>query len=429
MSKIKELREEAKRLETEARSKLDAAGAEKDADKAAAFEAEFDSLMDRRDSLVKQADRLERSDEARREMEEIEERGAREARESRRPTAASDSFAPGAHADSDEYREAFRDMLAAGGDLSAIPQEARDMLRANFAKIDQRAQAGATGATGGFTVPTTLAREINIAMAAYGPMWDEDVATVMVTGDGAPIVLPKIDDTAGETAAHTEGNSLADDGSGDVTVTKEDLLAYTRATPWITWSFELAQDSGFSWEAILARLIAKRAGRKANTELTVGTGVGQPLGFMTASVEGKLAASNSALTFDEVIDLFHSVDPAYRMGPKVGFQMHDQTVKHVRKLKNANGDYIWSDGDVTRGVPPTLLGKPARFNQAMDQIGASKKPIAFGDFGEFYVRKVGSPMIGIAREKFFPNLGIAGVVRYDGGIGTPGAIKHLATPA
>ena len=427
MTKIKELREEAKRIETEARGKLEAAGAEKDAAKAEALNVEFDTMMDQRDALVKQAERLERSDQSTRELEEIEERNAREARESRRPHGASE-FAPGAES-ADEYRGHFRDMLVAGGDLSSLSEEARSALRAGFAKVEGRAQTGASGASGGFTVPTTLATAINIAMKAYGPMWDEDVATVMNTPTGAPITLPKIDDTDAETGAHTEGNDLDDDGSDDVTVTKDELLAYTRATAWIKWSFELATDSGFSWETILAGLIAKRAGRKANAELTVGTGSGQPLGFVTASLLGKTSASASALTFDEVIDLFHAVDPAYRNSPKVGFQMHDQTVKLVRKLKNGNGDFIWSEGDVTRGIPATLLGKPVRYNQAMDQFEAGKKPIAFGDFGEFYVRKVGSPLIGVAREKFFPNMGIAGVVRYDGGIGTREAIKHLATPA
>lgn len=426
MTKIKELREEAKRIEAEARSKLDAADAESDQVKAAELSGEFDALMDKRDALVKQAERLARADEARAQSEEIEERAEREAREGRRPTGASESFSPAG--DGDEYRSHFRDFLAAGGDMSAISEEARSALRASFGKIEGRAQSGASGATGGFTVPTTLANAINIAMAAYGPMWDEDVATVLTTPGGAPIVLPKIDDTGEELDDHTEATDLADDGSGDVTVTKEDLGAFTRVSPWIKWSFELAQDSGFSWETILAGLIAKRVGRKANRELTLGSGAGEPLGFMTASALGNTSQSNSALTFDEIIDLFHSVDPAYRVNPKVRFQMHDQTVKAVRKLKSTNGEYIWSDGDVTKGVPATLLGKPVSFNQAMDQMGASKKPIAFGDFGEFYVRKAGAPLIGVAREKFWPNLGIAGVVRYDGGTGTAGAIKHLATP-
>ncbi|MDW4550877.1 phage major capsid protein [Defluviimonas sp. D31] len=425
----KQLREEAMRLETEARAKL--AEAQKDgtpADRAAALEAEFDALMDKRDGLVKKAERQDRADAAARDAEAHEEREARAAREGRRPDAARAGFAPETAAP-DEYRGHFAALLAAGGDMSALSTEARDALRAGFVKPEGRAQSAATGAAGGYTVPTTLASFINIAMAAHGPMWDGAVASELVTPSGETITIPGVDDTAEEAAAHTAGADLADDASGDVTVTKEDLGSFTRSTPWIKWAFELAQDSGFSWEALLGRLIGERLGRTANRLLTVGTGTGEPLGFVPGAAVGKTAASNAAITFDEIFDLVHSVDPAYRAGPRVRFQMHDQSVKALRKIKDTTGNYLWKDGDVTKGLPPSLAGYPVSFNQAMDQIAASKKPIAFGDFGQYYVRKVGAPVIGVAREKFFPNIGIAGVARFDGAPGLAGAIKTLATPA
>ncbi|MEM9523638.1 MAG: phage major capsid protein [Pseudomonadota bacterium] len=430
MSKIKELREEAKRLETEARSKLDAAGAEKDAEKAAALEAEFDSLMDQRDKLVKQAERIERSDEAKREREEIEERADREDRNARRPGAASDTFTA-ENVLSDEYREHFREFLAAGGDMSSLSSEARDALRKGFIKAEARTQTSTTGATGGYTVPTTLASFIEVAAKAHGPMWDNDVATVIQTSSGETITIPGVDDTDSETAAHTQGNEPADDDSGDVTITKDDLGAFSHATPWIKWAFELAQDSSFSWEQLLGDLIGERVGRTANKLLTTGTGTAQPLGFVPAAGVGHTAAAVGAITFDEIIELEHSVDPAYRGGPKVAFQMHDDTVKLLRKLKDSNGRYIWSDGDVTRGVPASLNGKTVRFNQAMATAAANAKTIAFGDFSKYYVRKVGAVTVGVAREKFFPNLGMAGVFRFDGAAGNlaGSAIKVLQQAA
>lgn len=432
MSKIKELREEAMRLQTEANKKLEAMNAEGVTDeRAAELEGEFDTLMDKRDKLVKQADRLERGDNARREMEEIQERSDRQSREERRSTASSDDFTPQG-GESDEYREHFREFLANGADMSAVSTEARDALRSRFVQGEKRTQVSTSGAAGGFTVPTTLAGFINVAMAAHGPMWDENVATVITTASGETIVLPGVDDTASEDTIHTQGDELTDDDSRDITVVKEELGAFAYSTPWIKWAFELAQDSAFNWEQLLANLIGQAAGRTANKLLTVGTGTGQPLGFVNVSGLGKTSNSNSVIAFDELIDLVHSVDPAYRQGPKVGFQMHDQTVKAVRKIKDGNGQYIWSDGDVTRGVPPSLLGHGVRFNQAMDQVAASKKPIVFGDYSQYYVRKVGAPMIGVAREKFFPNLGIAGVNRFDGAAAAATgsiALKHLATPA
>lgn len=425
--KIKELREEAKRIESEARSKLDEANGEGvNADRAAELEGEFDSLMDKRDNLVAKADRMDRAERSAQQMEEIEERADRQTREERRATGAADQFTPDEGA-RDEYREHFRQFLASGGDMSALDGEARAALRQGF--VEGRAQSGATGAAGGFTVPTTLANFINVAMAAHGPMWDGEVASELLTASGETMTIPGVDDTAEEVPAHTAGDDLTDDNSGDITLTKTDLGAFTRSSPWIKWAFELAQDSSFSWEQLLGRLIGERVGRTANRLLTVGSGSGEPLGFVTGSAKGFDAAAAAAITFDEVLELEHSIDPAYRTGPRVAFQMHDQTVKALRKIKDNDGNYIWSDGDVTRGVPASLHGRPVRFNQAMDQIGANAKSIAFGDFSQYYVRKVGAPMIGVAREKFWPNIGIAGVVRFDGALGQAGTIKHLLHPA
>uniref|UniRef100_UPI002B26B678 phage major capsid protein n=1 Tax=Leisingera sp. TaxID=1879318 RepID=UPI002B26B678 len=399
MSKIKELRDKAQKVLTEATGIRDGITEKTPKDEARAANEKFDAMMDQYDGLVKEADREERAWKAKQEEEQRREEREREEREERRPGQEERSHAPGENV-SDEYREAFRQYLASGADLSELSKEARDALRSGFREI--RTQTTGTGANGGILVPTTLASSINIAAAAHGPMMDANIATEINLSNGAPFDLPKVDDTAEEANLHTEGDEGVDDNSGDIVLAKTSLLAYALVTPWIKWSFELAQDSSFGFEALLAKLIGERIGRKGNAWLTVGSGTNEPLGFVTGAPVGHTAAAASALTFDEIMDLEHSVDPAYRGGPKVRFQMHDQTVKALRKLKDTNGRYIWSDGDVTKGVPATLNSKPVSFNQAMAQIGASAKPIAFGDFSEYYVRKVGNPLIGVAREKFFP---------------------------
>ncbi|WP_323783439.1 phage major capsid protein [Leisingera sp.] len=426
MSKIKELRDKAQKLLTEATGIRDGITEKTPKDEARAANEKFDAMMDQYDGLVKEADREERAWKAKQEEEQRREEREREEREERRPGQEERSHAPGENV-SDEYREAFRQYLASGADLSELSKEARDALRSGFREI--RTQTTGTGANGGILVPTTLASSINIAAAAHGPMMDKNIATEINLSNGAPFDLPKVDDTAEEANLHTEGDEGVDDNSGDIVLAKTSLLAYALVTPWIKWSFELAQDSSFGFEALLAKLIGERIGRKGNAWLTVGSGTNEPLGFVTGAPVGHTAAAAAALTFDEIMDLEHSVDPAYRGGPKVRFQMHDQTVKALRKLKDTNGRYIWSDGDVTKGVPATLNSKPVSFNQAMAQIGASAKPIAFGDFSEYYVRKVGNPLIGVAREKFFPNLGIMGVHRVDGAPAQTKAIKTLQMAA
>jgi HK97 family phage major capsid protein len=424
--KIKELREKAKKIETEARGVLDSVTDKTSKEDAAKANDKFDAMMEERDSLVAQADRLERIDTAQRETEARNEEREREERENRRPGQEDRQQSPEANV-SEEYREAFRLMLASGGNPSDLPREARAALQAGAREY--RAQGVATGAQGGFLVPTTLAKSINIAMAAHGPMMDSGIATEINLPTGAPFELPKVDDTDKEGDSHTEKQQPADDGSGDVVIGKDVLGAYAIITPWIRWSFELAQDSTFGFEDLLAKLVGERMGRTGNRWLTVGTGVNEPLGFVPGAQLGHTAASASVLTFDDVIELEHSVDPAYRGGPKVRYQMHDQSVKALRKIKDTTGRYIWSDGDVTKGVPATLNNKPVSFNQAMAEIGASAKPIAFGDFSEYYVRKVGDPLLGVAREKFWPNIGIAGVHRIDGSPGQTKAIKTLQMAA
>jgi HK97 family phage major capsid protein len=86
-------------------------------------------------------------------------------------------------------------------------------------------------------------------------------------------------------------------------------------------------------------------------------------------------------------------------------------------------------GDVTTGAPGTLLGYRYSINDDMDALAAAKKVMLFGDFSKYFVRKVGAPVIGVLRERFWPDLGIAGLIRFDGELGDTAAVKHLITAA
>src|SRR6185312_16604138 len=120
------------------------------------------------------------------------------------------------------------------------------------------------------------------------------------------------DDTGVPVAKHTEAGTVTDDGGSDATLGKKTLNAYAYDTEWVKFSWELAQDSIFNFETLLGDLLGQRLGRRANTELTTGDGTGDPSGIATASSLGKTATATAAITYDEIIDLVHSVDPAYR---------------------------------------------------------------------------------------------------------------------
>ena len=105
--------------------------------------------------------------------------------------------------------------------------------------------------------------------------------------------------------------------------------------------------------------------------------------------------------------------------------LSDATFKAVRKLKDGQGNYLWQRGNVKDGAPPMLNNYPYSINDDMAGIATGNKAMLFGDFGRYYVRKVGGTVIGVLRERFWPDMGIAGLIRFDGEIGQAGAIKHL----
>lgn len=333
-NRIVELREKQSQLVAEARERLDQITNETD-------EARAKELEEQHDAAMAEHDRIEGLLEREEELADKEAR-LQERRERERPLTdvsgnGVDTPDEGAEV---TYRSAFAKVVC-GVAPSDLTSEERQVLRQGMTKFEARTQVGSSDAAGGFTVPEELANVIIRTMKMWGPMYDEAVATEMVTGSGNPIPMPTVDDTANEAAARTEGNDVADDNSGDVTFGRKVLNAYSFNTPFIKWSWELDMDSIFNMENLLGDLLGERLGRIANRQLTTGSGSNAPNGIVTAAGAGLTAAATSALTFDEIISLEHSVDPAYRRAPKVRYMLNDNTLEAVRKLKDGQGNYLW----------------------------------------------------------------------------------------
>jgi HK97 family phage major capsid protein len=419
MSRIVELREKQARIHAAAQSKLNEITNTTEEARAAEINREFDTMLAEFDQIGAQIEREEKLDRAKNVLNQPD---------PRRPNL--DGRAQGQDDDQPvTYREAFADYLRSAGDMSALRPEARAVLQKGFEKIEaeQRAQTAGTGSQGGFTVPTELQAIMVRAMKDWGPMYDEDICTVITTAAGNSIPLPFTDDTAKVAAAQTEGVTLTDDGSEDVVFAQRALDSFSASTEWLRVSYELVNDSLFNMEQLLGSLLGERLGRRANAWLTVGTGTGQPNGIVTASTLGVTAASATAFTSDEVMGLMHSVDPAYRRSPKCRWMFHDNIMLAIRRLKDGQGNYLWQMGDVRTGQPDTLLGKPYSVNQDMANTqAAAARIIAFGDFSKYFVRKAGQPLIGAIQDKdFWPGFGIAGYIRVDGELADPAAVKYL----
>ena len=410
MADIKSLRETMANIATEARSKLSEITDETTETRASEIEREFDAMMAETDKLQGRIDREERAAAL---MSKLEQPDTSKipAVEARTAPAVDNGLTM-------DYRTAFAEMISAGGD-AYVDAEVRNVLK------EYRVQTGGTNSAGGFTVPTELATFVEESMAATGPMYTSNLFTVINSTDGRTFSIPTVDDTAVTAVAHTEGTQPTDDGGKDVTFGQKSVGAFAFDSEWVRWSAELNADSILNMESLLGSLLGERLGRIANSKLTTGSGSSDVEGIVTNSAAGKTAASATAITADEIIDLVHSVDPAYRQSTSSAIMMNDSTLAAVRKLKDGDGNYLWSLGSYTQGVPQTVLGYPVVVNQAMASIATGNKTMLFGDMSKFYVRKVGAPALYVARERFAPDFGILGFIRFDGVLANTAAIKHL----
>lgn len=410
-AELKALREKMANIATEARAKLSEVTDATPEDRAAEVEREFDAMMADHDKLEERAARLERADVAERKLAQIDERTSAvfEAKQSRAIT-----FDAGV-----DYRSAFNEYLRNGfGDL---PSEMRAVLREN------RAQSAGTNSEGGFTVPTELIPELIKSMANYSPMFDENITRQLVTASGNPITMPTTNDTAnlatllGENTAASEVDAVF----GQIT-----LNAFKYTSGLIKVSNELLQDTAINLEAELRGLMAERFGRGVGAALTTGTGSAQPRGIVTAAGAG-ITGAVSTISFDNLIDLQHSVDPAYRQAPSTRYMFNDSTLQALRKIKDSEGNYIWQPANVQTGVGATILGEQYIINQAMASIGASAVSVLYGDMEKFIVRRARPIDIKRLDERFAEadQVAFVGFVRVDSEILDSAAIKKLTHAA
>ncbi|MCX4325494.1 MAG: phage major capsid protein, partial [Lachnospiraceae bacterium] len=112
---------------------------------------------------------------------------------------------------------------------------------------------------------------------------------------------------------------------------------------------------------------------------------GKPLGVLAATggaETGVTAASATAVTADELMDLYYSLKSPYRK--KSVWVLNDSTIKAIRKLKDNNGQYLWQPS-LAAGTPDMILGRPIKTSAYMPAIAAGAKTIAFGDFSYYWI--------------------------------------------
>lgn len=245
-----------------------------------------------------------------------------------------------------------------------------------------------TGSQGGFSVDSEVATFVIDRLRDFGGM--RAVSTVIATSGFGGMSFPTSDGTT------EEGEIVAE----NATVTRQSVTFGTVGLPVFKFSsldvavpIELLQDSNVDIEGFVRDRLVTRIGRITNRMFTTGTGTGQPNGIATAAVVGVTAANGTsqvtAVTYDSLVNLQHSVDPAYRA--RGGWMFNDTTLREIRKIRDGQQRPIFVPGYETGapgGAPDRLLGAPITINQDVANMAASARSILFGDFSGYYIRDV-----------------------------------------
>ena len=307
---------------------------------------------------------------------------------------------------SDAYRKAFWNRLRSK-DPSTLAPDVRNAL-----------QVG-DDTEGGYLVPDEFERTLIDGLKESTVI--RRFAHVITTSNGIhkiPVVVSHGEAAwLEEESAYTE----SDDAFGQV-----QLDAHKVGTT-IKVSEELLRDSAFDLEDYIQNEFIRRIGDKEEEAFLVGNGSHRPTGLLneTGGAEvGVTAASATAITADELIDLYYSLKAPYRA--KAVWVLNDATVKLIRKLKDTTGQYLWQPA-IKDGEVNTILGRPYYTSPFAPVPEAGAKTVLFGDLNYYWIGDRQGISIKRLNELYANNgqVGFLASKRLDGRLVLPEAIKVL----
>lgn len=280
-----------------------------------------------------------------------------------------------------------------------------------------------TDSEGGYLVPDEF--ESTLVMALEEENIFRKLAHVINTSSGdrkIPVVASK-----GSASWVDEEGTISD---SDDAFSQVSIGAYKLGT-LIKVSNELLNDNAFNLESYISKEFARRIGSKEEEAFFTGNGSGKPTGIFNATggaEVGVTTTSTTAITADEIIDLFYSLKAPYRK--KAVWILNDATVKAIRKLKDKNDNYLWQPA-LTAGTPDTILGRPVYTSSYVPTIAAGAKTIAFGDFSYYWIADRQGRIFKKLNELYAATdqTGFVATQRVDGKLVLPEAIKVLQQKA
>ena len=262
---------------------------------------------------------------------------------------------------SSEYSDAFWNMIRNKGDQFAV----------------RNALSVGEDTEGGFTVPDEFERRLIQALEENNIF--RQMATVIKTNSGTR-KIPIANDTM-EAQWIDEGEEIPET---DTRFGQTTLSAYKLGT-MIKISNELLHDSAFDLASYIAARFGVAMGNAEERAFFTGDGDKKPLGILdeTGGAElGVTAASQTAITFDEVFDLYYSLKSPYRRNAQ--FVCNETILLQLMKLKDKNDNYLWKPSlDIAK--PDTLLGRPIRTSSFMPGIARGERVLLFGDMKNYWV--------------------------------------------
>lgn len=355
------------------------------------------------------------------------------------PKRADREYDPNDPKDMEAHKRAFLEKFMRNGWEGMSQQEIIEI---------RNTMSTTTGSEGGFTVPSLISQTVYDVMKAYGAM--RSLAEIIPTADGKPLSFPGSDGTA-EVGEWIAQNTTAT--AADPVFTTVSLNAFKASSKIIAVPIELLQDSIIDIEAFIRRRIGQRIGRLGNVAFTTGAGTTLPDGVVPRASVGKTGTTGQTLTiiYDDIVDLVHSVDPAYR-GPGCSFMTNDSLLKVIRKIKDTAGRPIWMpsyDQGISNGANPALhggysaqdraipfdylLGFPVYVNNDLAVPAANAKSMTFGDHSYYKIRDVMDITLFRFTDSAYTKLGQVGFLawaRMGGNLVDTAAVKvyqHSAT--
>ncbi|SLN59742.1 phage major capsid protein [Pseudooctadecabacter jejudonensis] len=315
------------------------------------------------------------------------------------------------------HQKAFEDYLRSGDD---------DALRG--LEMEGKSMSTAVAADGGYLVDPQTSATVQSTLAATASI--RAIANVVnVEATSYDVLIDHAELGAGWA---TETDPATETGTGSIdriSIPLHELSALPKA------SQRLLDDSAFNIDEWLAGRIADKFARSEAAAFVNGDGVDKPTGFLTApSVDNDVwawgnlgyvvtGADGDFNGADALIDLVYALGAEYRANGT--FVMNSKTAGAVRKLKDNDGRFLWSDG-LTAGEPARLLGYAVLIAEDMPDIGSDATAIAFGDFGAGYT-VAERPDLRVLRDPFSakPHVLFYATKRVGGAVSDYAAIKLL----